>query len=236
MGLLKNLVGGGYETMLLANSGCQPLVDGARAKSLNKLKECKKKIDSIYEFIEKFNENIEKIIYIARGPKYIYNIGFGVVDDGLKPSNAFFEEYYIDNANYNHKDTYFKKLDKTFRFFDSKDFEFYYILENPELGFHPKNCMTRPFDIFPNECKVTFEKYFERQNEYRTKTANMVNNYQNIKLLDPEKLYCNDRYCYAIKDGKMLYADDDHHSVDGSIVQAKYFINKMLSDRVHDVK
>lgn len=235
-GFAQEFSGGGYETMLLANSGCQPLINGARAKNLNKLKQCKKKINSIYEFIKKFDENIEMIIYIARGPKVMYNIGFGVVDGGLKPSNAFFEEYYIDNVNYNHKDTYFKKLDKTFRFFDSKAFEFYYVLENPELGFHPKNCMTRPFGIFPNECKITFEKYFERQSEYRTKTTEITNNYQNIKLFDPEKLYCNDKYCYAIKDAKMLYADDDHHSVDGSILQAKYFMDEFISDKVNDVK
>ena len=29
----------------------------------------------------------------------------------------------------------------------------------------------------------------------------------------------------------MLYADDDHHSLDGSIEQAKYFIKRILDDK-----
>jgi len=32
----------------------------------------------------------------------------------------------------------------------------------------------------------------------------------------------------ANKDGKMLYADDDHHSTDGTIIQAKYFMKDIF--------
>ena len=33
--------------------------------------------------------------------------------------------------------------------------------------------------------------------------------------------YCDTKYCYAVKNEKMMYADDNH-SVDGARVQAKY--------------
>ena len=46
-----------------------------------------------------------------------------------------------------------------------------------------------------------------------------------MHILDPENLYCDGTYCYVMRNGKMLYADDDHHSVDGAIEQAKYFKN-----------
>jgi hypothetical protein len=49
-------------------------------------------------------------------------------------------------------------------------------------------------------------------------------------------MYCDDKYCYAMKDNKMLYADDDHHSIDGSIEQARYFINNFISDKVNNDK
>lgn len=99
------------------------------------------------------------------------------------------------------------------------------MLENPELGFHPKNCMTRPFNIFPNNCRISLDIYLERSSEYRVKTIRLAKEYKYINILDPKDMYCDDKYCYAIKDGKMLYADDDHHSVDGSIEQSKYFKN-----------
>ncbi|WP_417334506.1 SGNH hydrolase domain-containing protein [Halarcobacter sp.] len=140
----------------------------------------------------------------------------------------------MDKLSYNNKNIYYQKLENTFKFFDSQDLDFYYILENPELGFHPKSCMSRPFDIFPNQCRIKYEQYFQRQNEYRTNAIDLANKYKKIKILDPEKLYCDDKYCYAIKDGKMLYADDDDHSVDGSLEQAKYFMDDLISNEVRN--
>ena len=83
----------GYETILLANSACQPLINGAMGAGLKGLKVCENKIKTIYDFVNEFDEKIEKIIYVSRGPKYIYNTGFGAVDNGIKPSNYFFKDY-----------------------------------------------------------------------------------------------------------------------------------------------
>jgi hypothetical protein len=102
-------------------------------------------------------------------------------------------------------------------------------LENPELGFSPKNCANRPFNIFKNECKIKYEEYKNRTFEYKNKIREIVNNYKNIRVIDPENAFCDDQYCYAMKDEKMLYVDDDHLSINGSELQAKYLINKVLN-------
>jgi len=220
--------------MLLANSGCVPFLKAGKGKDFKELEKCQQKIDSIYDFIENFN-NIYKIIFIARGSKTIEQVGFGLIDNGLKKSGNNYIEFYENKQKYNHKKLYYKKLETTLNYLDQLKIPVFYILENPELGFHPKNCMVRPFNIFPNDCRLSYGKYFERQNEYRTKTIELASQYENITVLDPEKLYCDDKYCYAIKDGKMLYADDDHHSVDGSIKQARFFIDEIISDKVNNV-
>ena len=221
-----------HESILLANSGCQPLFDGARG-NLKTIKQCKEKIDYIYLFINKFKDNISKIIYIARGPKPMYNLGFGEVDDGK--IEAYYDEYFLyQNKEYNHTEIHKQKLKNTFDYFNNKEIEFYFLLENPELGFSPKECLERPFGIFPDKknvsndiCKLPLEKYLDRSKEYRDYIFELSKKYQNINILDPISVFCDDKYCYAIKDGKMLYADDDHHSVDGSIEQAKY-LNKYI--------
>ncbi|MCT7405731.1 acyltransferase family protein [Aliarcobacter cryaerophilus] len=223
-------LGGMYESILLANSGCQPLFDGARG-NLKTIKQCKEKIDYIYLFINKFKEQISKIIYIARGPKPMYNLGFGEVDDGK--IEAYYDEYFLyQNKEYNHTKVHKQKLENTFDYFNNKNIEFYFILENPELGFSPKECLERPFGIFNNKrqkdfCKLPIKEYLDRSKEYRDYIFELSKKYQNINILDPISVFCDDKYCYAIKDGKMLYADDDHHSVDGSIEQAKY-LNKYI--------
>ncbi len=220
----------GYETVLLANSSCPPYIEGAMGKNLKDLEQCKKKIDDIYRFIKTL-PHLKKVILVTRGPEYMYDMGYGVVDDGGKPLNYHFKGFFINKTTYNQKEKFFKVLKKTFSFFkQKKNIEFYYLLEDPELGFQPKNCVERPFRVFPTQCKLKYEDYLQRAGEYRRKVYAIKKKYPAITILDPKDLYCDNAYCYAVKYGKMLYADDDHHSVDGSIMQAEYLMDKIIYD------
>lgn len=230
---LEQELGEKYELLLFANSGCQPLINGARG-TLKTINTCKEKIDSIYLFINKFKDNISKIIYIARGPKPMYNLGFGEIDDGKV--EAYYEEYFLNRQNgYSHENIHKKKLDETLNFYNSQNIEFYFLLENPELGFSPKECLERPFNFLNKKtnnvediCKLPIEKYMDRSKGYRDFVFELSRKYKNINVVDPLNVYCDDKYCYAIRNGKILYADDDHHSLDGSIEQAKYLKNYIL--------
>lgn len=218
-----------YETILLANSSCPSYVDGAMGKNINDLNQCKKKIDATYELINS-KLDIQKVIFTTR-MGYMYDIGFGVVDDGGKPWNYHYEDFFKNKNDYNQKEKFFDVVEKTFKYFEyNQKVKFYYLMENPELGFSPKNCMIRPFDLFPNNCRLPLESYLNRSGEYRNFIYDLSKKYKNINILDPKNMYCDDKYCYAIKDGKMLYADD-HHSMDGSLEQARYFIKRVINDK-----
>ena len=221
----------GYETILLANSSCPPYLGGTMGKNIKDLGKCKDKINNIYKLIKNF-KNIEKVIFITR-MGYIYDIGYGLIDNGGKPWNYHFEEYFTNKDIYNQKETFFNVVENTFLNFNKKQ-NFYYLLENPELGFSPKTCLSRPFNIFEINCKLPYSDYIKRAGEYRQFIYKISNKYKDITLLDPKDLYCDKEYCYAIKYDKMLYADDDHHSIDGSLIQAKYFINDIFSIRQKD--
>jgi len=213
----------GYEALLLANSSCPPYIDGVMGKNEKDLKECQEKIDDIYAVLHS-NLQIEKIIFATRGPVYIYGIGYGIVESGGKPLHYHFKNFFTQPYDYNQTDTFFNVLQKTFQTFkNTANIDFYYLIENPELGFSPKNCITRPFNLFPSTCRLPLKSYLKRAGNYRSYLLSIVKSYSNIHLLDPMNLYCDDSYCYAVKNGKMLYADDDHHSIDGSQMQAKYF-------------
>ena len=230
----------GFETILLANSSCPTYLGGAMGKNIDDLNQCKKKIDTTYELINS-KLDIQKVILITR-MGYMYDIGFGVVDGGGKSWNYHYEDFFTNQNDYNQNDynqkqTFFEVVEKTFSYFESnKKVNFYYLMENPELGFSPKNCMIRPFDLFPNNCRLTLESYLNRAREYRDFIYTLSKKYTNTNILDPKDMYCDDKYCYAIKDGKMLYADDDHHSLDGSLEQAKYFIDDLFSNKLNDAK
>ena len=204
-------------------------------KTISELNICKEKIENIYKLLNT-NLNIEKVILTTR-MGYMYDMGFGEIDGGNKPYNYHFEDFFTNQNTYNQKQTFFEVVEKTFSYFENnKKVKFYYLMENPELGFSPKNCMIRPFDLFPNNCRLTLESYLNRAGEYRNFIYKLSDKYKNINIFDPKDMYCDDKYCYAIKYGKMLYADDDHHSLDGSLEQARYFINDLFSDKVNYAK
>jgi hypothetical protein len=191
---------------------------------------CQNKIDNIYNLLNS-TLDIKKIIFTTR-MGYIYDSGFGIEAIGNKKWNYHFEEYFINKNIYNQKETFFEVLENTFKYFNSKEkYKFYYLMANPELGFNPENCMVRPFKLFSSTCKLKIDEFINRQKEYRNFVYTISKKYKNIIILDPKNLYCDDKYCYAIIDGKMMYADDDHHSIEGSIIQAKYFESKIFNDK-----
>ena len=156
----------------------------------------------------------------------MYDRGFGAIDNGTKPLGYHFESFFHNKKNYNQKKTFQRALEKTLRYFSSQNrYKFYFLIENPELGFSPKNCTARPFGIFDKQCAITKKKYLARAGEYRNMVKKIALYLTNVHVLDPENLYCDSAYCYVMRNGKMLYADDDHHSVDGAIEQAKFFKN-----------
>ncbi len=214
----------GYETILLANSACPSLIEGAIGRNEEKINECKNKIENTYDFLEK-KKNITKVILITRGQYYAKNRGFGTIDGGHIEKGFKHKAYLTDKNSYNLEEEFYRSVKKTFAYFSKKkNIEFYYLLENPELGFSPIDYMERPFlnkELSNSKNKVSYDEYNKRQEEYRKRIYDISKSFPSITILDPEPIFCDTSFCYAIKNDKMLYRDDDHLSIEGSILQAE---------------
>ncbi len=51
-----------------------------------------------------------------------------------------------------------------------------------------------------------------------------------LLLNDPKSLFCDAQVCRGIKNNKLLYADEDHISVDGSKYVGDYMAMQLLSE------
>jgi len=220
----------GYETFLIANSSCPPYINAAMGSDMKDLKQCKEKIDNIYKIINS-DLDIKKIIFVTRGTVYMKDKGYGMVENGGRELNYHFIEFFKNKKDYNQTKEFLQKVENTFSYFNHRKTPFYYLMEDPELGFDPKNCVKRPFVFSHIKCKVPLKSFLSRQKTYRTYIYKLSKKYKNINILDPKDFYCDDKFCYAVKDGHMLYADDDHYSVDGAIMQANYFEQKIFDGK-----
>lgn len=108
-----------------------------------------------------------------------------------------------------------------------------FVLDNAELGFHPKEC----FDLRPvgfskmkllSPCAVSRKVYDNRNREYRELAASVLKDYPAVKVFDAAAQMCDDQWCWAVKHGDILYRDGDHLSAQGSRVVANE-LAKMLT-------
>lgn len=222
-GLSEELSKRGYETMLLANSSCPPFVNAPLGRSEKERMECHHKNMDAFKLISKLHP--QKVIFITRGVKYITKQGFGDIDNEDSIARLAFG---TPMSAQKYQEKFYENIDDLFGFFSKNHIELYFVLENPELGFSPGECRQRPFGLFtPKICSISLASYQGRMDSYNSKVHDISKKYPNIKVLDPKDSFCDTKSCYASKDGKILYIDDDHLNIEGSRVQASGLIGQM---------
>lgn len=193
-GIAKVANNHGYNTILLANSSCPPLVEFMWGRNSKEIKDCQIKISQILKILE-LDKRIEKVIFATRGPVYI--------DE---------EQTY---------EKYFDGFEKTlYQLNNTKHIKnIYYLLENPELDFLPKEVIARPFDywnISIQDSTVDRSLYRLRMKKYKNLVFEKSSFFAKVNIVDVEPYMCEGNRCFAYKNGNFLYADDNHFSVFGS--------------------
>ncbi len=103
-----------------------------------------------------------------------------------------------------------------------------FLIDNPNLNFDPKKCISgRPLSrnkSVKENCSILKSKY-EKENEIYLKLVNLIlNDYPEVKKFDTTKYLCDDLNCFGMKNGKILYRDQDHLSFEGGRILSKELI------------
>jgi hypothetical protein len=107
-----------------------------------------------------------------------------------------------------------------------------FIIDDPELGFDPKSCIKlRPYNPFhsgiKSPCAIERRSYDQRSARYRKMVREVLEQFPQVQVFDPTKYLCDDRWCWAMRDGEMLYHDDNHLSYLGS----EYLAHRFAEER-----
>lgn len=103
-----------------------------------------------------------------------------------------------------------------------------YVIDNPRLPFNPRASKRKLFD---NQI-VKFPKSAYESNKtlniYNEAVMNATKSFDNVKVLDLTKLYCDDKYCYSTdnrsENGYSIYREGDpgHLNARGSLMIAPF--------------
>ncbi|MCK5889714.1 MAG: acyltransferase [Methylococcales bacterium] len=102
-----------------------------------------------------------------------------------------------------------------------------FIFDIPKLDFRPLACRKRPWringQIAKTPCAIQRAKINEQQQEYRHFISDVLSEFPTITLWDTSPAFCDTQHCWAMKNNKMLYRDNNHLNKTGSLYLSDYF-------------
>ncbi|OLP05024.1 acyltransferase family protein [Rhodoferax antarcticus] len=159
------------------------------------------------------------IVVSSRGPLYLYGKGFGEIADEQSHDRALASTNNPSVSDF--REVFKTGMRSTMERLTKKDKRVVFVLDVPELGFDPRSCVDiRPLRLTTRQirqpCAVSRKDFDARNHEYREIVFSVLRDYPTVKIFDAAAELCDDKWCWAMKDGNMLYRDDDHLSVQGS--------------------
>jgi len=215
MSELVHSSGGGIATF--AASCAAPYIDISSATNDPKVHNIRvgayKLINSAYEFI--INDPTIKTVILAHNPDCSYNDVKDIANPNITDMNQVLEN----------------GMRRTFSALLKANKKVFVLFDNPTLPYDPKMCVDRPFRITNKNNKCMFSRSefdsLKAFSNYKSLVNSVLKDYPDIKTYDLSKAFCDDKYCYLLKNGVLLYKDKNHMSYMGSMLISPYIMNSI---------
>jgi len=213
--------------MNLGVGGCPPFFDTMFSKK-GAQDRCTAGVNAALTYIEG-QKSIKTVILAARGPLYVLERGFD--ESEVEPVAWEIRNTGPAQLRGEPGEIFSAALRRTVDRLLSHGKQVAFMLDIPEMGFPTRQCTDiRPFRFSPislrTPCAIPRSTVDERNRTYREITLSVLSDFPQVRILDGTKYLCDTEYCYATKDGELLYRDDNHLSVQGS----RYVASKLAQD------
>jgi peptidoglycan/LPS O-acetylase OafA/YrhL len=220
------------DNVLMMASGI-PLYNIDRYDSRDKPGESKIQMDKAFALAER-TASIHTVILASMGTVYFTNTTF----NGYGATRV--QGQVVQLVNRPDVTDSWKMLDiamrDTFKRLLASGKQVIFVLDVPELGFRPQSCVDmRPVKLTEQAvrtpCAVPRKDFEARDGAYRQFVLNVLKDYPKVKVFDAAASLCDQEWCWAIKNDRMLYFDYDHVSLDGSRLVGKELVSLLRKSR-----
>jgi hypothetical protein len=201
--------------MNVGHGGCIPFFS-VESKQIGTKGVCGELMSRLLHFAES-SKDVKTVILAFRGPWYLPGTGYSETENNVNTILTL-----IDNKEISDKNKIFIiGLKATLNRLTSNNKQVIIVLSIPELDFDVSNCIAnRPISISDHPirqvCAITKKAFEERNAEYRAAVATVLGEFPTVRSFDAAASFCDSDYCWAKRDGKLLYRDRNHLSVQGS--------------------
>ncbi|MEM7501128.1 MAG: acyltransferase family protein [Pseudomonadota bacterium] len=229
----------GEQLVLKVSPGCIPLLDIDRYDYRFKKGVCAQRMTAaLNEFMN--DDGFEVLILSHMGPVYLDDTTFrGKHPERLIQSGVVD----VKNANTTDRWTIFeeKLLETLGRLSELENKQVVYFIDIPELGIEGGDCSWRidrhvagiTFRVRDDAsvmefCRISRSEFDDRVGRYHRLLADVSEQFPRITFVNPTPLFCDEQFCYGIRDERNLYRDVDHLSPHGSEIVADLIVKELV--------
>ncbi len=207
--------------LVMGGLSCAPFIDVESRKPGGKDK-CRPTLNAIFDYVLG-NSSIHTVIVSGRDPLYVEGHGYGKMDTGDWQIRFTPQPQMTDRAA-----IFGAAMTATLERLLAARKQVIFVIDNPELGFDPQTCLDlRPYNPFhlgiKSPCAIDRRSYDRRSARYRAVVRAVLEQFPQVRVFDPAHDLCDDRWCWAMRNGDMLYHDDNHLSYLGAAYLSRRF-------------
>jgi hypothetical protein len=215
-------------------SGCPPVENVYRVDQKNQHK-CYEVNKQSFDYALA-NPAIEYVVMLGRWSMYIEGSYFNNLEGGVESGDFNALDTIVNGVKQRHPEKLrIAKLSQYYKATVERLLEggkkVILIYPIPEVGFHVPNRLARLKMFGSNEEVTTSYDVFLERNRRVLSTFDSLGDNENLIRIRPDKVFCETKKggrCLTVKEGNILYYDDDHLSNTGSSIIAKDVVNTIL--------
>jgi len=184
----------------LTMAGCPPII-GYESQVPAVSKYCSAFNQRVLEEIPNLKKGgLEAVVISGRWPSYLWQRALAVSQPQL---NGVGDPEKLAGARANMQ----KMFDETLSMFERAGLRVLVLTPNPELVYPPLQCIGMGRGAYCNVPRSVSETLV---GDPAAALAEVVGRHPNVRLAQLMDFFCDDKTCFAARDGKILYLDEDH--------------------------
>ncbi len=218
-GLSRALQDQGVNLMQLSEGGCVPLYGMAILKD-GRLNDCRAVVEAAIDHAARTPE-IATVFLAGRWMAYVTGRELKDAPDHVSDETLVLPGM-PGGDRMGRVDVFAHGLDHSLRRLTAAGKRVVFLHAVPELPFNARECVAWQPNRFVHrtprpDCLVSRAQQRAREAEFRPQLDAVLRVYPQLAVFDPAPLMCDAEACRGRRDGLLLYRDDDHLSLDGSL-------------------
>lgn len=213
--LVRAYEGSGENVLNLGQGGCPPF-EGINVIIHQGNLHCGKVLEEALSYAER-TASIKTVVLSTMGQEYV--TGERYLYDKDKDENFIRLEYSGSPAENNPYEMFRLAMQKTIRRLVAAHKDVIFIASIPRMNFSPSVCLNiRPWQPARSDkvCAIPRTVVDADYIPYRKLAANVLQEFPSVRIWDPSRDLCDEHYCWAMRNGVLLYRDEAHLTEAGS--------------------